>query len=105
MGRDVRVTVVFNQQLERNQVFHGCGPRNARTLEFLCGHKFANKCPDKTGESGYHLTASTKTLAGMREIPVLPELVDVLRKQNCNPTIPVVIVGRVISIAPAEVNL
>lgn len=80
--KGITPTVVFNQQLERNQVFHGCGLRNARTLMFPCGFKNANKCPQKTGDSGYHITPSTKTLAGMREIPLLPELVAVMREHK-----------------------
>lgn len=73
-------TVVFKQQLQRNQVFHGCGNRNPRTLLFPCGIRNANSCPAAIGKSGYSLKPSTKTLGGMREIPVPTRLADVLRR-------------------------
>ena len=73
-------TVVFKQQLTRNQVFHGCGSRSPQTLKFPCGQSNANKCPHSEGKSGYSITPSTKTIGGMREVPVPDFLADVLRR-------------------------
>lgn len=80
--KDRRVTVVFRQQLARKQVFHGCGTMNPRTQKFPCGSRNANACTKAQGESGYEIKHSTKTLGGMREIPVPDFLADALRRHK-----------------------
>jgi integrase len=75
-------TVVIKQQLARNQVFHGCGIRNPQTGKFPCGVAQANRCPQKTGESGYYIYPSTKTVGGVRELPIPEVLAQVLREHK-----------------------
>ena len=75
-------TVKFRNQLARRQVFHKCGKRDPRTLEYPCGHKGANKCPENKNPSGYYLREITKSEAGDREIPILQTLADVLREHK-----------------------
>lgn len=71
-------TVVFSHQLERIQVLHGCGARNRQTAMYPCGYKNADKCPEKSGASGYRLVPNTKSTSGLREIPIRPVLAEVL---------------------------
>jgi integrase len=77
-----KVTVRFEQQLARKQVFHGCGNRHTRTLNFPCGQRNANNCSSPEGKSGYEIKLSTKTLGGMREVPVPDFLAEVLRQHK-----------------------
>lgn len=80
--KDVQPTVVIKQQLARNQVFHGCGIRDAETGKFSCGFTQANRCPKKEGESGYYIYPSPKTYGGVRELPIPKVLAQVLREHK-----------------------
>lgn len=75
-------TVTFSKQLHRIQVLHGCGLRNRTTQIYPCGFVNANKCPQKTGESGFKLALNTKSQAGFRVIPIPGVLVQVLREHK-----------------------
>ena len=76
--KDKAPTVIFKQQLARNQVFHGCGVRNTETGMFPCGVSQAHRCPKKTGDSGYYIYKSTKTVGGVRRVPIPKVLAQVL---------------------------
>jgi integrase len=76
--KDSAPTVMFKQQLARKQVFHDCGTRNTETGLFPCGFTQANRCPKKTGDSGYYIYESTKTVGGVRRVPIPKVLAQVL---------------------------
>ncbi len=75
-------TVIIKQQLARNQVFHQCGTRDPLTGKFPCGFAQANRCPQKSGKSGYYIYPSPKTYGGVRELPIPAVLAQVLREHK-----------------------
>jgi integrase len=74
-------TLSVRTQLQRSEIFHGCGSRNVDGT-YPCGQKTAGTCPKKVGESKWYLSPP-KSEAGVRTLPLVdPALKAVIKQLN-----------------------
>lgn len=71
--------IEIRQTLRRNEVAHGCGPRN-KEGDYPCGENVAYRCPQKTEESGYFISTDMKSSSSRREIPIPPRVLPALKR-------------------------